>query len=111
LPIKDDQPVVAQQVADAGAGIRLKFGRVRAPELRDAIARVLDEPSYRDAARRISTSFAQAGGAEGAADLLTAMARHRGAASAKPTDEESGHGESHSLQRGGAASSERAVQS
>lgn len=75
LPIKDDQPVVAQQVAEAGAGIRLKFGRVRAPELRDAIARVLDEPSYRDAARRIATSFAEAGGADRAAELLAAMVR------------------------------------
>lgn len=69
-PIKDDQPVVAQQVADAGAGIRVRFGRVRAPQLRDALFSVLDEPSYASAAKRVKESFARAGGAERAARLL-----------------------------------------
>lgn len=74
LPIKDDQPVVAQQVADAGAGLRLKFGRVRPEELRDAVRRVLGEPSFREAARRIQRSFREAGGAARAADLLVELA-------------------------------------
>lgn len=74
LPIKDDQPVVAQQVAGAGAGIRLKFGRVHAAELRAAVLRVLDEPSFREAAVRIGASFAAAGGAERAAELLEGLA-------------------------------------
>jgi MGT family glycosyltransferase len=69
-PIRDDQPIVAQQVADAGVGIRLRFGRLRATELRDAIAAVLDDDSYRCAARRIRDSFAAAGGAVAAADRL-----------------------------------------
>jgi hypothetical protein len=30
-PIRDDQPIIAQQVVDAGAGLRVKFGRVRPP--------------------------------------------------------------------------------
>lgn len=70
LPIKDDQPVVAQQVAAAGAGIRLRFGRVRPAELREAVLRVLSEPSYREAAARIGESFRAAGGAARAAELL-----------------------------------------
>ena len=74
LPIKDDQPVVAQQVADAGAGIRLKFGRVTAPELRAAVLRVLSEPSFREAATRIQASFREAGGASRAAELLAGLA-------------------------------------
>jgi hypothetical protein len=49
-PIKDDQPIVADQVVAAGAGLRVKFGRVQAPELRAAVRRILDEPSFRDAA-------------------------------------------------------------
>lgn len=73
-PIKDDQPIVADQVVAAGAGLRVKFGRVQAPELRAAIARVLDEPGFRAAARTIAASFAAAGGARAAAlaveDLL-----------------------------------------
>ena len=74
LPIKDDQPVVAQQVADAGAGIRLKFGRVTAAELRTAVLRVLSEPAFREAAGRIQASFQEAGGAARAASLLADLA-------------------------------------
>ncbi|RMH39476.1 MAG: glycosyltransferase [Deltaproteobacteria bacterium] len=69
-PIVDDQPVVAQQVVEAGAGIRVKFGRVRAPALRDAVMRVLDESAFAEAASRIAESFARAGGAPRAADLI-----------------------------------------
>ncbi|MER5460003.1 glycosyltransferase [Streptomyces sp. NPDC002668] len=69
-PIRDDQPIVAQQVAAAGAGIRVRFGRARASELHDAIAAVLDDPAHRRAARRIQASFAAAGGAAAAADQL-----------------------------------------
>jgi MGT family glycosyltransferase len=69
-PIRDDQPVIARQVTEAGAGLRVRFGRVGAAELRDAITLVLDDPSYRAAARRIQTSFTTAGGAAAAADHL-----------------------------------------
>jgi len=70
LPIKDDQPVVAEQVERAGAAIRLKFGRVRADELARAVHRVLDEPAFAEAARRVQRSFVAAGGAARAAELL-----------------------------------------
>lgn len=73
-PIKDDQPIVAQQVVDAGAGIRVKFGRVKAGELREAVRKILDDPSYADAAARVSESFARAGGAPRAAELLEGLA-------------------------------------
>jgi MGT family glycosyltransferase len=73
-PIRDDQPIVAQQVVDAGAGIRVKFARVGAGELRAAISALLDDPAYRDAARRVRASFAAAGGAAAAADHLEKLA-------------------------------------
>jgi MGT family glycosyltransferase len=69
-PIRDDQPVIAGQVVNAGAGIRVHFGRVNATELRNAITTVLDDPSYRAAARRVQISFTTAGGAATAADHL-----------------------------------------
>ncbi|MFI5979438.1 glycosyltransferase [Streptomyces sp. NPDC051555] len=69
-PIRDDQPIVARQVTDAGAGVRVRFGRARAEEVRDALTAVLDEPGPRRAARRIQASFAAAGGAAAAADRL-----------------------------------------
>ncbi|MDQ1393855.1 MAG: hypothetical protein QOF30_2832 [Acidimicrobiaceae bacterium] len=78
-PIRDDQPIVAQQVTDAGAGVRVKFGRVRAPELASAIATVLDQPSYREAAVRLQASFIAAGGPDAAAEALESLlARHSG---------------------------------
>jgi MGT family glycosyltransferase len=67
-PIRDDQPVIAHQVAAAGAGIRLRFARLAAAELHDAIRAVLDDPSYCEAARRVRDSFTTAGGARAAAD-------------------------------------------
>jgi MGT family glycosyltransferase len=73
-PIRDDQPIVAQQVTDAGAAIRVKFGRVRASELASAIGAVLSEPAYREAAGRLQASFAAAGGPAAAALALEALA-------------------------------------
>ncbi len=73
-PIRDDQPVVAAQVADAGAGIRVRFGRVTAPKLGAAIDAVLHEPGYRTAADRIRTAFRAAGGAPAAASHLERLA-------------------------------------
>jgi MGT family glycosyltransferase len=69
-PIKDDQPIVADQVVAAGAGLRVKFGRVGPDELRTAVTRVLTEPAFRDAAQRVRASFTAAGGAASAAIAL-----------------------------------------
>jgi MGT family glycosyltransferase len=76
IPIKDDQATVAQQVVNAGAGIRLKFRRLSPVQLRDAVERVLCEDSYREAAARIQKSFEAAGGAARTAELLEALATH-----------------------------------
>jgi UDP:flavonoid glycosyltransferase YjiC (YdhE family) len=72
-PIKDDQPIVADQVVAAGVGLRVKFGRVQPPELRVAIDRVLTEPSFRAAADAVRASFTAAGGAPAAAELLETL--------------------------------------
>ena len=72
-PIRDDQPVVAQQVVAAGAGVRVKFGRLSPGALREALMRVLSEPSFREAAKRVRDSFVAAGGAVAAADALEAL--------------------------------------
>lgn len=72
-PIRDDQPIIAQQVVDAGAGLRLKYARVRAPEIRAALDAVLHNPDYAAGARRVQQSFQAAGGASAAADHLEAV--------------------------------------
>jgi MGT family glycosyltransferase len=66
-PILDDQPVVATQVVQAGAGIRVRYGRVTAAQLGSALDTVLQEPTHRAAASQISTAFRAAGGAPAAA--------------------------------------------
>ncbi|CAM2738232.1 glycosyltransferase [Skermania piniformis] len=72
-PIKDDQPFIADQVIAAGAGIRVKFGRVQPDGLATAVDRVLTEPAFRAAAHRVRSSFADAGGAAAAASALEAL--------------------------------------
>ena len=74
-PIRHDQPVVASQVARAGAGIRVPFSRVRPAQLREALVTILDDSSYRQAAGRIRDSFAAAGGASAAAARLECLAQ------------------------------------
>ncbi|MGX1273630.1 glycosyltransferase [Streptomyces phaeoluteigriseus] len=74
-PIRDDQPVVAGQVAAAGAGVRVRFGRVDARRLGAALDAVLDEPGHRAAAERIGAAFRAAGGTPAAADHLEELAR------------------------------------
>jgi MGT family glycosyltransferase len=76
--IRDDQPIVADQVARAGAGIRIKFGRATAPMLQEAVAAVLTEPGYRSAARRLGDALRSAGGAVAAADRLEGLLKGDG---------------------------------
>jgi len=74
-PIRDDQPVVAGQVTGAGAGVRVRFGRVTAVKLGAAIDAVLHEPEHRTNAARIRTVFRAAGGTGAAATHLERLAR------------------------------------
>jgi MGT family glycosyltransferase len=73
-PIRDDQPVIADQVVRSGAGLRLKFGRLAPAALQAAVARLFDEPGFAAQAARVRESFAAAGGARSAARLLVEMA-------------------------------------
>ena len=76
-PIRDDQPIVAGQVVDAGAGVRVRFGRVTANLLAGAIESVLaEEGGFRLAAQAIGRSFRAAGGNRVAADRLEELLVH-----------------------------------
>ncbi|WP_370657259.1 nucleotide disphospho-sugar-binding domain-containing protein [Frankia sp. ArI3] len=76
-PIRDDQPVIAQQVVEAGAGIRLRFARATPAIVASAVRDVLDDPRYRSAAARVGASFRAAGGAAAAAEHLQRLAAAR----------------------------------
>lgn len=74
-PIRDDQPIVAYQVVDAGAGVRLRFGRADAARIGAAVDAVLDPArGHRKAAEAVGESFRAAGGGASAADHLEAVA-------------------------------------
>ncbi|MEU1341172.1 glycosyltransferase [Streptomyces sp. NPDC005827] len=73
-PIRDDQPVVAGQVTGAGAGVRIRFGRVTARRLGAALDVVLRDPGPRAAAGRIRTALRAAGGGGAAATHLERLA-------------------------------------
>jgi UDP:flavonoid glycosyltransferase YjiC (YdhE family) len=77
-PIRDDQPVIAAQVTEAGAGIRLRFTRATADTVGDAVRTVLKDPSYPAAAGAVKASFDAAGGAAAAAGHLLNLARRAG---------------------------------
>jgi UDP:flavonoid glycosyltransferase YjiC (YdhE family) len=69
-PIRDDQSMLAQQVTAAEAGVRIRFDRAKAADIRKAIESV--EPC-REGAARIGESFEAAGGAEEAASHLESL--------------------------------------
>ena len=73
-PIRDDQPIVAAQVVEAGAGIRLRFGRADAGRIAAAVEAVLTDSAYRCAAERVGASFRAAGGSLAAAGHLEQLA-------------------------------------
>lgn len=72
-PIRDDQPIVAEQVVRAGAGRRVRFARVGAGELREAVHAAVTDPALRRGAERVRDSFAQAGGAPDAATAIEGL--------------------------------------
>jgi UDP:flavonoid glycosyltransferase YjiC (YdhE family) len=72
-PIRDDQSMLAQQVVTASAGVRLRFDRAKAADIRDAVTTVLSTSDYSAGAARIRESFEAAGGAEEAATQLEAL--------------------------------------
>jgi MGT family glycosyltransferase len=76
-PIRDDQPIVADQVVAAGAGIRLRFNRAGTEQIGAAVDSVLSDRSFRAAARVVGESFRQAGGASAAAQALVRLAMER----------------------------------
>ncbi|MFH8982096.1 glycosyltransferase [Streptomyces varsoviensis] len=91
-PIRDDQPIVAGQVVAAGAGVRVRFGRVDAEGLGAAIDAVLDPAGgHRAAAEAIGASFRAAGGTSAAADRLEEAAA-RAAGRRPPGDVRAGTG-------------------
>ncbi|MFO1314005.1 MAG: glycosyltransferase [Burkholderiales bacterium] len=73
-PVWTDNFVTAQRIVDAGAGLRVRYGRIGPERLREAVRAVLTEPEYRAHAAEVGTSLRAAGGTVAAADLVAALA-------------------------------------
>ena len=70
IPMFADQRDMAVRVADAGAGVWLDKHRFHATDLRHAIERVLDDPSFTHSLPAVQAAIARSGGVKRAADLI-----------------------------------------
>lgn len=74
-PIRDDQPVIARQVIDAGAALFMRHGKVTPAMAARTIDELLATPDLATTAARLGETLRAASGAMGAADCLTGLAR------------------------------------
>jgi MGT family glycosyltransferase len=70
IPQGNDQPGVAARVAAKGVGIVIPNRKLNVRRLRSAIKSVLEENSYRDAARNLQSAIHQTDGLETAANII-----------------------------------------
>lgn len=73
----EDKMEVGNRVSFSGVGINLKTNRPAAARVRSAVRALLDEPRYRERAKRIQAELAAHHAAAEAADLLEQLARSR----------------------------------
>ncbi|MEH7460490.1 macrolide family glycosyltransferase [Bacillus sp. JJ1127] len=70
IPQSADQPVIAGQVANLGAGIKLQMKGLTASQLRETADHVLRHPSFHKAVANIRESFQKSGGYQQAVDEI-----------------------------------------
>ncbi|MFU1798162.1 macrolide family glycosyltransferase [Paenibacillus azoreducens] len=70
IPQSADQPVIAEQVANIGAGIKLQMQSLTANQLREAVDHVLSLSSFKKAVANISESLRKSGGYHQAVDEI-----------------------------------------
>jgi MGT family glycosyltransferase len=70
IPQSADQPIIAERVANIGAGIQLQMHNLTAEQLREAADNVLNHQSFLKAVNIISESFQKTGGYRQAVDEI-----------------------------------------
>ncbi|MFF2176566.1 macrolide family glycosyltransferase [Lysinibacillus sp. NPDC058147] len=70
IPLSADQPVIAEQVTNIGAGIQLQMQSLTANQLNEAVNHVLNHPPFRKAVANIKESFQTSGGYHKAVDEI-----------------------------------------
>ncbi|MGH1256196.1 MULTISPECIES: macrolide family glycosyltransferase [Bacillus] len=70
IPQSADQPVIAKQVENLGAGIKLSINELTVEQLRESVKLVLNNPSFKEAALNLKESFRKSGGYKEAVDEI-----------------------------------------
>ena len=91
VPTHWDKPDNARRVVEAGAGLKLTPRQCTPDGLRDAVERLLNEPSFRQNARRIARIMAEHRGPVEAAELIESLARRSPAANGRAEVEAMAH--------------------
>ena len=73
FPQTTEQEAVAGRTEELGAGIRLKS--IEGKDIKEALETIMNEPSYKNNAVRISESFRSSGGVKEAAAFLESLSR------------------------------------
>lgn len=71
--IRDDQPLIAQNAAEHGLGVAIRFSRSSATQISQAVQEVLAEPSFAENVGRYAKKLHSAGGAVAAVDSLESL--------------------------------------
>ncbi|MES5938984.1 MULTISPECIES: macrolide family glycosyltransferase [unclassified Bacillus cereus group] len=74
IPQSADQPVIAKQVENLRAGIKLSMKELSEEQLRESVEIVLNNPSFKEAALHLKESFRKSGGYKQAVDEITTFA-------------------------------------
>jgi MGT family glycosyltransferase len=80
----EHKPEVAARVAWSGAGLNLKTQSPSPVRVREAVRRVLDDPTFRTRARALATEYAAHDALARATELIEAVAGARGSSEALP---------------------------
>ncbi|MGG3564023.1 macrolide family glycosyltransferase [Neobacillus rhizosphaerae] len=70
IPQSADQPIIAGQVANIGAGMKLNMQGLTANQLREAVGHLLNDPSFHKAVLNIRESMQKSGGYQRAVDEI-----------------------------------------
>ncbi|AIG24911.1 glycosyl transferase [Brevibacillus laterosporus] len=73
IPLSSDQPLVAKQVEEFGAGITLDKSQLTPEALKSALLQVMNESTYKQHAERLGDSLRNAGGYKEAASRIMAL--------------------------------------
>lgn len=74
VPLNHEHHDFAQRLVEQGSGIRIDKKKVTPENLRAAVKRILTEPSFKEAAKKVQASIAHYDARKGAADALEGLA-------------------------------------